>query len=228
MHVPGHSGLSSGFSVVVVVVVVGGGVGRGWRNGGGFLEGDPPPPPPGLLKRPPRPRAGARTGRRELATLPRSVPPPLLVLAGPLGAGFLWGGGGRPPPPSRDPRAGAMMGRREAAAPPAPELPVAAFRRVPKTWVRSGPTAPPPPPDGRYLGGGGGWRCGTRSMTCGGCLLLSLDLQQTVHFWQESMFVTSIGQVVDLFLVPNWQTVGPFKVRDLFRSLVLKVEQPDV
>jgi hypothetical protein len=40
MHVPGHSGLSSTFSVVVVVVVVGAGVGGAngpawpWRGGG--------------------------------------------------------------------------------------------------------------------------------------------------------------------------------------------------
>lgn len=85
MHVPGQSGLSSGFSVVVVVVVVVGAVvGRGCLKGAGFLWGDPPPPP----KIDPRPRAGATKGRMEVAMDAASdwggLPPPPW-------AGFLWG-----------------------------------------------------------------------------------------------------------------------------------------
>ncbi len=139
MQVPGHSGRSSGFSVVVVVVVVAGVVvGSGCLNGGGFLGGGL------LLKMLPRPKAGASTGSRELATLPRSdpppppppPPPPAPPLCCPDG-GVLDGLDGRfpppPPPPSRDPMAGANTGKSAAAVDPASEFPVAALINVPKT-----------------------------------------------------------------------------------------------
>lgn len=135
---PGHSGLSSGASVVVVVVVVGAVVGKGCLNGGVFRFGGE-----GELNRFPKPNAGAKTGNKDVATEATSGPLLLLLLLlllfpSLLRAGFLagfcgLGGGALPPPPRIEPSAGAKTGNSAAAVEPASEFPVAAFNNVPKT-----------------------------------------------------------------------------------------------
>ncbi len=202
MHVPASSqlGLSSGFSVVVVVVVVVVGVGSGWRNGGGLRGGGffPPPPP---LKMLPSPKAGARTGRREVATeamsAPPPPPPPPELVEGEGGVLGGAGGGGLlppPPPPRRDPSAGASTGSSAAAVDPASEFPVAALTRVPNTLVRSGPCG---------LGlDGGGFLGGILSLIFGGGLGFFLfpsffALQHTVPLGQEFVLGRMV-QTVDI------------------------------